>query len=680
MWRYVYIPFLPQIAIDFLNAPLPFLVGTHSSFIDKASVSDSICLVDLDDNLIRLPVAQNEHTHPSHITLPDRERAKLSEQLNEIVPSVGVKNKTIAADLDLAFANAAPPDEYDDIEENKTLPCFELRYSFFRCFLSIFRSYRDFLSPPPSNSKNSNSSLFNTAEFIRQNPASERFLTTFCSTQAFQKFVEDRVYISQQTESDVFYFDQSIMAKLNRSFFSRHNDTPFLTDPTFEISKTFIAMAPDTTHQPPSITFNYVRWPQLDFSLFYPSRLINSPFQSDQIRSQQSVISYKKSNAFGFNPITYTNPKGLLIRSSSELSVYSLWFYLYGASLRKSASLFELIPAYDVYCRMRTEGFVVDDSTYKIILESCGKVGTPDLAFYILKDMKLAGLTPDASVYNAIISTLDSNNHAVDGQLDSSMTQLHEDVHKSVFSSEPVHPEDVLGQAYNPSSPNVGSSSPSANPYSPSASIVSSAYVNHLNTELVADTNLFFSVYSEENKLAARKSLGMPTSSQTDYYVSIFEMAFPKLTIITADFCMECSKCVVDHEIRSGWTMDSNDYTTQCPYCSCRFVARFSIKPKGVEDESKVISCEYLSPLVLRKEVENILVREKPEFLVSKEFRKNSVTCFWNLAWHLSNLQLPMEGILIPVVSATQAAAVTSGLDHRDSITSNFKYMNQINN
>ncbi len=32
-------------------------------------------------------------------------------------------------------------------------------------------------------------------------------------------------------------------------------------------------------------------------------------------------------------------------------------------------------------------------------------------------------------------------------------------------------------------------------------------------------------------------------------------------------------------QIRAGWTKDINDYTTKCPSCNQKFVARFVIKP-----------------------------------------------------------------------------------------------------
>jgi hypothetical protein len=88
-------------------------------------------------------------------------------------------------------------------------------------------------------------------------------------------------------------------------------------------------------------------------------------------------------------------------------------------------------------------------------------------------------------------------------------------------------------------------------------------------------------------------------------------------------------------------------------------VARFFVRPKGSSDPNAVVICEYLSPLVLKKEVDTILLNKSGDFLASKQFRRTSPACFWNLAWHLSNLGLPLEGILIPalVVPPTTEAA-----------------------
>lgn len=74
--------------------------------------------------------------------------------------------------------------------------------------------------------------------------------------------------------------------------------------------------------------------------------------------------------------------------------------------------------------------------------------------------------------------------------------------------------------------------------------------------------------------------------------------------------------------------------------------------------------------MVLRKEVETLLIREREDFILSKDFRKSSATCFWNLAWHLSNMLLPMEGILIPVAKPSSSINLSNSSSRSSSINS----------
>ena len=49
----------------------------------------------------------------------------------------------------------------------------------------------------------------------------------------------------------------------------------------------------------------------------------------------------------------------------------------------------------------------------------------------------------------------------------------------------------------------------------------------------------------------------------------------------------------------------------------------------------------YLSPLVLRKEVESLILLEGPKFLEKEEFVREQPIIYWNLVWYFSRLQLP---------------------------------------
>lgn len=49
----------------------------------------------------------------------------------------------------------------------------------------------------------------------------------------------------------------------------------------------------------------------------------------------------------------------------------------------------------------------------------------------------------------------------------------------------------------------------------------------------------------------------------------------------------------------------------------------------------------YLSPLVLRKELENILNRESYSSLILPKFVDDHPIVYWNLVWYFTRLNLP---------------------------------------
>jgi hypothetical protein len=49
----------------------------------------------------------------------------------------------------------------------------------------------------------------------------------------------------------------------------------------------------------------------------------------------------------------------------------------------------------------------------------------------------------------------------------------------------------------------------------------------------------------------------------------------------------------------------------------------------------------YLSPIVLRKEVESLLSLDGPEFLGRDELLNDKPIIYWNLVWYLNRLYLP---------------------------------------
>ena len=119
---------------------------------------------------------------------------------------------------------------------------------------------------------------------------------------------------------------------------------------------------------------------------------------------------------------------------------------------------------------------------------------------------------------------------------------------------------------------------------------------------------------------------------------------FSHVAVHTAVTCpnQECTKVLLEEDIRNGWRADANNYTTECPWCACRFVPRFVVHIGG-SGPGRTITCEFLSPMTLKKEVENVLGKN-----VALDTRLHAAhpTIFWNLIVHFDALRLDVSMIL----------------------------------
>ena len=352
VWSHVYIPLLPKALIDFLFAPMPFIIGMHSHYVRgqlQGEMLVDLVVVDLDHNKVHFNNAA--HVAPTgntvkdlnqpggmvHHFLPAKERKKLKEQLKPFqalfssngmgqhaggpatataaaagasstatatgaamsassasrAPSHQAYQLRLLDELDLAFPNAPHPDELDAIAEYAALVS-ELRGSedqislaFFRCFVSMFKDYAECLIYPTASNPTPDP-CFDVKRFLKKTneKSSEGFFTAFAATQAFQRFCEERIYLDQKHTFDpntpegaaaaaaaaaaasgravgqslspqeasryaILFFDESILAKRNRSKFSKNIPTPFLEETKWDIKTTVKVPEPETCGMPP---------------------------------------------------------------------------------------------------------------------------------------------------------------------------------------------------------------------------------------------------------------------------------------------------------------------------------------------------------------------------------------------------------------------------------------------
>ncbi|XP_009883870.1 PREDICTED: DENN domain-containing protein 4B-like [Charadrius vociferus] len=150
--------------------------------------------------------------------------------------------------------------------------------------------------------------------------------------------------------------------------------------------------------------------------------------------------------------------------------------------------------------------------------------------------------------------------------------------------------------------------------------------------------------------------------------------------------CQGCGALVYDEEVMAGWTSDDSNLNTTCPFCGRSFVPFLSIEiqdfqlpPSAAEDgslppaaqgpvlsdrrrclaldeaepelcngypdtvprRSERVAFAYLSPLVLRKELESLVENEGGEFLAQPELVDSHPIIYWNLVWYFQRLGLP---------------------------------------
>ncbi|KXJ75086.1 hypothetical protein RP20_CCG012333 [Aedes albopictus] len=155
-------------------------------------------------------------------------------------------------------------------------------------------------------------------------------------------------------------------------------------------------------------------------------------------------------------------------------------------------------------------------------------------------------------------------------------------------------------------------------------------------------------------------------------YTAVAEISEPNesdfvLQITSCSQCHNCSVLLYDEDVMAGWSAEDSNLNTTCHACTkvtVPFLNVFIISEeqrssnnqtalsKQQQQQADVITVPYLNPLVLRKELENILAQEGDLALAKASFVDEHPIIYWNLVWfmeridvstHLPNLCLPKK-------------------------------------
>lgn len=191
----------------------------------------------------------------------------------------------------------------------------------------------------------------------------------------------------------------------------------------------------------------------------------------------------------------------------------------------------------------------------------------------------------------------------------------------------------------------------------------------------------------------------------------------PSLEILmsSCSSCHACDSLVYDEEIMAGWAPDDSNLNTTCPFCACPFVPLLSVqtldsRPSAPSPKSSLAGaggCKdapapggpgpvlsdrrlclaldepqlcnghmgsasrrvengawaYLSPLVLRKELESLVENEGSEVLALPELPAAHPIIFWNLLWYFQRLRLPsiLPGLVLASCNGPPPSQLSQG-------------------
>lgn len=117
-----------------------------------------------------------------------------------------------------------------------------------------------------------------------------------------------------------------------------------------------------------------------------------------------------------------------------------------------------------------------------------------------------------------------------------------------------------------------------------------------------------------------------------------------EIQLSTSTKCHNCSETMHDKDIMAGWSAEDSNLNTTCHKCKKATVPRLSIlitsidRDQSNEKQMNQFNVPYLNPLVLRKELENILTQHGDDVLCKSKFVDGHAIIYWNLVWFMERI------------------------------------------
>uniref|UniRef100_A0A8P0TPV3 DENN domain containing 4B n=2 Tax=Canis lupus TaxID=9612 RepID=A0A8P0TPV3_CANLF len=743
-WQCPYIPLCPLVLADVLSAPVPFIVGIHSSYFDLHDPPADVICVDLDTNTL----FQTEEKKPlSPRTLPRRPYKVLLATLTNLYQQLDQSEYPGQGWFLLT--------DYEAVCGRRARLEREVQGAFLRFMACLLKGYRDFLRPltqAPSEGVRDVDNLFFLQGFLKSRErSSHKLYCQLLRTQMFSQFIEECSFGSAR-HAALEFFDSCVDKVLDKP-----EPTPLVeleelsgSELTVFITPPEEPAAPEGSDSTPQ--YCYDGFPELRAELFESPReqpgALPVPGPSRSAPSSPAPRRTKQEMKVAQRMAQKSAAVPELWARCLLGHCYGLWFLCLPAYVRSAPSRVQALhTAYQVLRQMESRKVVLPDEVcYRVLMQLCSHYGQPVLSVRVMLEMRRAGIVPNTITYgyynkavleskwlsgtpggrlrwaklrNVVLGaaqfrqplkerrrqqhlsdlSLTGEELAPGGSLEDSGSALGAQSTEALEGpsgraskasgrqDEASTPRRGLGarlqQLLTPSRrspashvppPELPPDLPPPTRRSPMDSLLRPRERPGSTASEVASWGGGSQLWGSQRGGGASHggvssccnpmgpgSLCLSIEGRgcgTCKELGLFSLGGSSCLQILLSSCSSCRACdslVYDEEIMAGWAPDDSNLNTICPFCACPFVPLLSVQtldsrprcpkqgqcfravPRRVEGGAWA----YLSPLVLRKELESLVENEGSEVLALPELPAAHPIIFWNLLWYFQRLRLP---------------------------------------
>ncbi|XP_037356305.1 DENN domain-containing protein 4B isoform X3 [Talpa occidentalis] len=403
-WQCPYIPLCPLVLADVLSAPVPFIVGIHSSYFDLHDPPADVICVDLDTNTL---FQTEEKKLLSPRTLPRRPYKVLLATLTNLYQQLDQTYTGPEEEASLEFLLT----DYEAVCGRRARLEREVQGAFLRFMACLLKGYRVFLRPltqAPSEGARDVDNLFFLQDFLKSRErSSHKLYSQLLHTQMFSQFIEECSFGSAR-HAALEFFD-SCVDKVHPEQ-EKPEPTPLVeleelsgSELTVFITPPEEPVVPEGSESTPQ--YCYDGFPELRAELFEspqeqagalpvpgPSR--SAPSSPAPRRTKQEMkVAQRMAQKSAAVPELWA--RCLLGHC------YGLWFLCLPAYVRSAPSRVRALhTAYHVLRQMESRKVVLPDEVcYRVLMQLCSHYGQPVLSVRVMLEMRQAGIVPNTITY-----------------------------------------------------------------------------------------------------------------------------------------------------------------------------------------------------------------------------------------------------------------------------------------